>query len=214
MGYQGVIFDLDGVLCSTDRYHYEAWKEIADKLGIYFDEKINRRLRGVSRLESLEIILENYDGTLSDGEKYALMEEKNEAYRKLLGRMSPKDVSDEVRQTLKELRSEGILLAIGSSSKNTPYILQLTGLKDLFDAVADGNCITHSKPNPEVFLKAAKMLGLSPHECIVVEDSRSGIDAALRGGFAAAGIGDAAEYGKTEYILKKFGDILGIPREV
>lgn len=213
MGYQGVIFDLDGVLCSTDQYHYKAWKQIADKLGVYFDERINVRLRGVSRMESLEIILEKYDGILSDEEKYALAEEKNTEYRKLLDGLAPTDVSDEVRQTLTELSKAGILLAVGSSSKNTPYILKNTELEEMFDAVADGNCIERSKPDPEVFLKAAEMLGLPPQECIVVEDSRSGIDAALAGGFAAAGIGDAAGYEKTEYVLKRFRDILEIRKE-
>lgn len=209
MKYKGIIFDLDGVICSTDRYHYQAWKEMADKKNIYFDEKINNRLRGVSRMESLEIILEKYDGSLSDKEKAALAEEKNKIYVELLKEMSRKDLSKEVENTLKELRSKGYLLAIGSSSKNAKFILERLGLTGYFDTVSDGTNITKSKPDPEVFLKAAENLQLSPPECLVVEDADAGIDAAVNGGFNSAGIGEAANYEKTTYPLKSFGDLRG-----
>ena len=131
------IFDLDGVLVFTDKYHYAAWKEMADDLGVYFDEKINNRLRGVSRMESLEIILERYEGpALSKEEKEALAKKKNDIYRELLKKMSPKDVSEDVRYTLKELKKRGMHLAIGSSSKNAKLILDKVGLMDSFDAIS------------------------------------------------------------------------------
>lgn len=202
------IFDLDGVLCFTDKYHYKAWKTIADKLSLPFDEKVNDRLRGVSRMESLEIILSLGDKTYSEDEKAKFAEEKNEVYRKLLENMTPSDVADEVRKTLEELRGRGYKLAIGSSSKNTPLILDRCDLKKYFDAVSDGNNITRSKPDPEVFLKAAEFLGLNSEECYIVEDAEAGIDAGKTGGFITIGIGCAAGYGKTDIALKTFKDIL------
>ena len=206
---QGVIFDLDGVICFTDEYHYLAWKEMADGMGIYFDREINNRLRGVSRMESLEIILERYEGPeLTDTEKQALAERKNDLYRTLLGQMSPQDLSSEVKETLDALRKKGMKLAIGSSSKNAPFILERIGLSNYFDAVADGNCITRSKPAPEVFLKAAEFLGEKPEECYVVEDAYAGIDAAKSAGMQAVGIGDAAGYGATDKKIKSFGELL------
>ena len=151
------IFDLDGVIVFTDKFHYQAWKKMADEMGIYFDETINNRLRGVSRAESLEIILERYEGEPLSAEKKAeLMEQKNNTYRELLATMTPADVSDEVRETLKTLRERGCKLAIGSSSKNAKFILEKVELLNAFDAISDGNNITHSKPDPEVFLKAGE----------------------------------------------------------
>ena len=210
MRYKGIIFDLDGVICSTDEYHYLAWKALADRLGIPFDRERNNLLRGVSRMASLEIILEKSCTTYSDVEKAAFAEEKNATYRKLLGRMSPKDLSDDVQDTLKVLRASDIKLAIGSSSKNTPFILERIGLESFFDAVADGNCITHSKPYPEVFLKAAGMISLSPQECLVVEDAHAGVEAAIAGGFDCAAIGDARDDGRAKWHLEKFSDLLHI----
>lgn len=182
---KGFIFDLDGVLVFTDHFHYQAWKAIADKLAIPFDEQINNRLRGVSRMDSLEIILEKYDGVLSKEEKEVLAAEKNEIYKGLLKSMSRDDVSKEVRETITELRRKGYLIALGSSSKNARFILEKTELLSYFDAISDGNNITKSKPDPEVFLKAAQFLGLNPEQCVVVEDAYSGIDAAKAGGMKA-----------------------------
>lgn len=210
MKIKGIIFDLDGVLCFTDKYHYIAWKKLADRLGIYFDEKINNRLRGISRSESLNIILERSSKQYTPEEKIAFAEEKNQNYRKLIGKMAPADISDEVRNTLEKLRSRGIKLAVGSSSKNTPLILGKTGLADYFDAVSDGNNITHSKPDPEVFLKAAEMLGLPPRDCLVVEDAPSGIKAGIAGGFRTAAIGDAVRCNRADVNLKTFSVLLKI----
>ena len=208
MKYQGIIFDLDGVICSTDEYHYLAWKTLADRLGIPFDRERNNLLRGVSRMASLEIILEKAGRTYTEAEKAAFAEEKNAAYRQLLGRMSPADLSEDVRTTLEALRRAGLKLAIGSSSKNTPFILERIGLGDFFDAVADGNCITHSKPHPEVFLKAAEMIGLPPAACLVVEDAHAGVEAAVAGGFDCAAMGDAREDERARYHLAAFSDLM------
>ncbi len=204
------IFDLDGVIVYTDQFHYQAWKRMADRIGVYFDESINNRLRGVSRMESLNIILEQYDTDLTQKEKEDLAEEKNHIYRQLLGNMTPADVSDEVRDTLIELKRKGHKLAIGSSSKNARFILEKVALLDFFDAVSDGNNIKNSKPDPEVFIKAAKFLGERTDRCIVVEDAYAGIDAAKAGGMEAAAIGDAASYEKADYVLSSFKDLLKI----
>lgn len=204
--YKAIIFDLDGVICHTDQYHYLAWKALADRLDVYFDEKINNRLRGVSRMESLKIVLERCSGTLTNEEKQALAEEKNVLYRELLKKMSPADLSAEVKETLDALRAGGLMLAIGSSSKNTRFILQRIGLDDYFDAVSDGNNITNSKPDPEVFLKAAQMIGLPPKACLVVEDAKAGIEAALAGGFDSAALGDAVRCGLADHNLNAFAD--------
>ena len=203
------IFDLDGVIVFTDKFHYQAWKKIADEMGIYFDEEINNRLRGVSRMDSLEIILERYEGEpLSQKEKEDLAEKKNGFYRELLHTMTPEDVSSEVRSTLKELQNRGYLLAVGSSSKNAKFILAKVDLLHAFDAISDGTNITRSKPDPEVFLKAAEFLGEAPEECYVVEDAQAGIDAAKAGGMQAIGIGDAGQYEKTDHPISKFKDLL------
>lgn len=208
MNYQGIIFDLDGVICSTDEYHYLAWKALADRLGIPFDRERNNLLRGVSRMASLEIILERSEKTYSEAEKAVFAEEKNTLYRELLGRMSPADLSDDVKNTLTALRQTNLKLAIGSSSKNTPFILDRIGLGDFFDAVADGNCITHSKPNPEVFLKAADMIGLDPKDCLVVEDAHAGVEAAVAGGFDCAAMGDARDNARAKWHISHFSDLL------
>ena len=210
MRYKGIIFDLDGVICSTDEYHYLAWQALADRLGIPFDRERNHLLRGVSRMTSLEIILEKGNRTYSDSEKEAFAEEKNTTYRQLLARMSTADLSDDVKKTLDGLRAKGIILAIGSSSKNTPFILDRIGLAGFFDAVADGNCITRSKPDPEVFLKAAEMIGQDPADCLVVEDAHAGVEAAVAGGFDCAAIGDARDDERARWHLDKLSDLLGI----
>lgn len=210
MRFKGVIFDLDGVICFTDQYHYRAWKQMADGIGVYFDEEINNRLRGVSRMASLDIILERSAKQYSAAEKEALAERKNDIYRELLLQMSPKDLPVDVKNTLEELRNRGVRLAIGSSSKNTKTILKQIGLEDFFDAVSDGTNITHSKPHPEVFLKAADMLHLQPSECMVVEDALAGIDAAVAGGFGSAGIGEAATHAQVTFPIQKVSDILAI----
>ncbi|MGE4353323.1 MAG: beta-phosphoglucomutase [Oscillospiraceae bacterium] len=211
MRYKGIIFDLDGVITSSDRYHYLAWKKIADALGIAFDETVNNRLRGVSRMKSLDIILEAYPGTLTEREKQAYAEKKNTFYRELLREhMSEKDLSREVKDTIDAIREKGLRMAIGSSSKNAKLILSRLGLDDYFDAVSDGTNITHSKPDPEVFLKASAYLHLEPEVCLVVEDAEAGIRAAQAGHMDSAAIGDAVRYAIATYNLDTFSDLLKI----
>ncbi len=208
--YQAVIFDLDGVLCSTDKYHYQAWKQMADAIGVPFNSTVNERLKGVSRMESLDIILENCPSRFSTAEKQELAEQKNEIYKELLKKLTPADILPEVRSTLDILHSRELKLAIGSSSKNTPFILQQTGFNHAFDAVSDGNNITRSKPDPEIFLKAAQMLCLPPEVCLVVEDAVAGVQAAHAAGMKVACVGNAAECKAGDYNLTHFSDLLNI----
>lgn len=208
MRFEAVIFDLDGVICHTDKYHYEAWKQIADGLGVHFDELANNRLRGVGRMESLDIILEGYPAALSEEEKKELAEFKNARYVELLHQMTPGSVSADVRSTLRALKAKGLRLAIGSSSKNARLILEKTGLTNWFDAISDGNNITEPKPNPEVFLCAAQLVGAEPSACLVVEDAESGVAAARRAGMRCAAIGDAIKCGAADYNLTFFPELL------
>lgn len=185
---KAVIFDLDGVIVSTDDCHYEAWKKMADEEGIYFDKTINNRLRGVSRMESLEIVLERAIKEYSEEEKLQLAERKNGYYKEFITKLTPADILPGAMNTLDELRANGIKVAIGSSSKNTPVILKQIGLSDYFDAVSDGNNITNSKPDPEVFLKAADMLGIPYSECMIVEDADAGIEAGKSAGMKTVSV--------------------------
>ncbi|MBQ8190056.1 MAG: beta-phosphoglucomutase [Lachnospiraceae bacterium] len=210
MNYKGIIFDLDGVICYSDKFHYEAWKRIAEEEGICFDENVNARLRGVSRMESLDIILEKAKRTYSDVEKKELADKKNSYYVKLLENMSTEHMAFGVKETLESLKSAGIKTAIGSSSKNTRLIMDKLKLSSYFDAVSDGTMIRNSKPDPEVFLKAAELLQLSPSECLVVEDAVAGIEAAVRGGFAAAAIGDAWKHEEAAYKIQTLSELINI----
>ena len=214
MRFDAVIFDLDGVICFTDEYHYRAWKAMADEMGIPFDRTVNNRLRGVSRMASLEIILERYHGpALTQADKEQLAQKKNELYCESLREMSPADLSGEVRETLDGLRALGLKLAIGSSSRNTPFILGQIGLRDYFDAVSDGNNITRSKPDPEVFVKAADMLGIVPERCLVVEDAVSGAEAGHAGGMKVACLGDAALNRAGDWNMRSIRELLDIVKE-
>jgi beta-phosphoglucomutase len=190
---KGVIFDLDGVIVSTDELHYQGWKHMADSEGIYFDREINERLRGVSRMESLSIILEKANKPYSEEQKEAMATLKNDFYKGLLSTsLSAADILPGVNDVLAGLKAAGVKIAIGSSSKNTPTILKQIGLDKTFDAVSDGNNITNSKPDPEVFLIAAEWLGLQPADCLVVEDAEAGVTAALAGGMKVLAVGSAS----------------------
>ena len=210
MRFRAVIFDLDGVLCSTDEYHYRAWKSLADELGIPFDRRDNDALRGVSRMASLELILAKSSRSWSEAEKESLAARKNERYRALLAGMSPADLDPAVAEMLRTLRRAGLRLAVGSSSRNAPFILDRLGLGGFFDAVCDGSCITRAKPDPEVFLKAAEMLALPPVDCLVVEDAASGAAAARAGGFPLACVGDAAAKGLGDRNLSSAAELVGV----
>ena len=204
--YDAVIFDLDGVLVSTDECHYQAWKCLADRENIPFDRKVNERLRGVSRMESLEIILERAAKQYTPTEKVRMAEYKNQIYREKIEGLTPSDLLPGVALFLRYLREQGKRIAVGSSSKNTGRILEKIGLDKTFDAVADGNDITKSKPDPEVFLVAAKKLGLPSARCIVVEDAFSGIEAGKAAGMTTVGVGSAGQCPSADYRLIDLAD--------
>lgn len=185
---KGAIFDLDGVLVDTAVYHYAAWKELANKLGFEFTEADNERLKGVSRMKSLEILLSVGNITADDEQKEKWAREKNERYVKLLDNLSEESLLSGAKDYLTKLRKESILIALGSASKNAPLILKRTGIADMFDAVVDGNSVSKAKPDPEIFLKGAELLGLNPCDCTVFEDSQAGIEAARTGGFSVVAI--------------------------
>jgi beta-phosphoglucomutase len=188
---KGVIFDLDGVLVSTDEFHYQGWARLAADEGISFTREDNHRQRGVSRMESLEVLLENSDKVYTDEQKLEMATRKNGYYVEFLQDLTPADALPGAREILAALREAGVKLAVGSSSRNTPLIMEKVDICGFFDAVADGNDITRSKPDPEVFLLAAERLGLKPEECVVVEDAEAGVEAARRGGMRVVGVGPA-----------------------
>ncbi len=210
---KAIIFDLDGVICSTDEYHYRAWKTLADSLGLPFDREKNNRLRGVSRMASLDIVLEDSPLTYTQTQKAEMADRKNGLYRQLLAEMSQEAILPGVLDTLDALRAMGLKLAVGSSSKNTPFILDRIGLADVFQAISDGNNITRSKPDPEVFLKAAAFLGEKPEDCLVVEDAVPGAQAGHAGGFPVACVGDAAENRAGDYNLTAFPELISVVKE-
>lgn len=187
---KGVIFDLDGVLVDTAKYHYLAWKKLANKLGFDFSEKDNERLKGVSRMRSLEILLEIGGISTDENQKIKWAEEKNESYVEYLKELDKTALLEGASDYLSVLHNQGVKISLGSASKNAPLILNQTAIQHKFDAVVDGNCVSKAKPDPEVFLKAAKALNLSPSDCAVFEDSLAGIQAAKQGGMLAVGVGD------------------------
>lgn len=205
---KAVIFDLDGVLVTTDELHFNAWKALAEELGITgFTKADNARQRGVSRMASLEVVLEKTDKKFTDEEKTALAEKKNDMYVKSLATLSPSDALGGVNEFIEYLRSNGVKTAVGSASKNTPMILDKTNLADKFDAVSCGLDTTKSKPDPEVFLIAAQKLGIEPSECVVIEDSDAGIEAAKAGGMYAVAIGEAEHNLKADIAVATLNDL-------
>jgi len=210
MKYQAIIFDLDGVICHTDNYHYQAWKQIADELQIPFNRTINDRMRGIDRMASLNVLLEGSNRIFSDEQKEHYADKKNGIYRERLKNLSQDGLDSDVKETLDGVRAKGLKMAIGSSSKNTKLILSLLGLSTFFDAVSDGTNIIHSKPDPEIFLKAAALLSVQPNVCLVVEDAKSGLVAAKAAGMDSAGIGEAGTLGLANYTLGKLSDLLKI----
>jgi beta-phosphoglucomutase len=189
MWTRACIFDLDGVIVDTAKYHFLAWKRLADELGIKFTETDNERLKGVSRMASLEIILELGNKHLPIHEKEELASVKNKWYVEYISKMTPQEILPGALDFINELKKNKIKIALGSASKNTPLILERVRMKGLFEAVADGNVVHKAKPDPEVFLKAAEMIGIDPSECVVFEDAVAGVEAALRAGMICVGIG-------------------------
>jgi beta-phosphoglucomutase len=189
MRTKACIFDLDGVIVDTAKYHYLAWKKLAVMLNIQFSEEDNERLKGVSRMASLDIILEIGKITLNDRmkEEYAAL--KNKWYLDYISRMTPEEILPGSLEFISELKNAGIKTALGSASKNTPLILKQLGMESLFEAIADGNVVKNAKPDPEVFLTTAKMLGVQPENCVVFEDALAGVESALNAGMICIGIG-------------------------
>jgi beta-phosphoglucomutase len=188
---KAVLFDLDGVIVSTDEYHFQAWSQLAEAEGIPFEREDNERLRGVSRMESLDIILEKATRDYSDEEKEAMATRKNDIYGESLKQLSPSDILPGVMDVLTGLRERGVKMAIGSSSKNALPILPAIGLAAAFDAVVDGTHIQRSKPDPQVFSMAGEQVGVSPEQCLVVEDADAGVDAGLAAGMPVLAVGAA-----------------------
>jgi beta-phosphoglucomutase len=198
------IFDLDGVLVDTARFHFLAWKSLADRLGFKFSESDNERLKGVSRMASLDILLEIGKISASDPEKLKYAAEKNALYLGYIEKMKPEDILPGVREFLAELKKSGILIGLGSVSKNARAILTRTAITDYFDAIVDGNIITNAKPDPEVFLTGAKMLNTPPSNCVVFEDAVAGVEAAHRAGMKCVGVGEPDILGKADLVIPGF----------
>jgi beta-phosphoglucomutase len=201
MRIRACIFDLDGVIVDTAKYHFLAWKRLADQLGIPFTEKDNERLKGVSRMDSLDIILELGNRKPNEHQKYEYATLKNAWYVDYISKMTPEEILPGCVKFINELRDAGIRVAIGSASKNTPMILDRVGIKELFDAVADGNIVSKAKPDPEVFLKAADMIGIVPSECIVFEDAIAGVQAAINAGMICIGVGSPEILTKAHFVI-------------
>lgn len=198
----GLLFDLDGVLVDTAKYHYLAWKKLADQLEIPFDEKDNERLKGVSRIQSLNIILNLGKREMTEGEKEACCREKNKIYLSYINTITDDELLPGVKEFLIDAREKGHKIALGSASKNARLILERLDLVRFFDAIVDGNLVAKAKPDPEVFVMGAEMLGKKPAECIVFEDSNAGIEAAHAGNMKAVGMGTATYLAEADICLK------------
>ncbi len=195
------LFDLDGVIVDTAKYHFIAWRELANELGFEFTEEDNERLKGVSRMTSLNILLEIGGITLNNTEKQRLAEKKNEKYRTFILKMQPDEILPGAKEFLLELRDMNIKIALGSASKNAMTILERLELTNLFEAIIDGTKVTEAKPDPEVFLKGAEALGILPEECLVFEDAEAGVEAALAGNMKCVGIGSPQILSKANMVI-------------
>ena len=203
MKVKALLFDLDGVIVSTEKNHFEAWQQTANKLGISFTEHDNEALKGVNRVDSLRKILSLGDLAISEQEFEALLTYKNEVYLASISNLSTSDILPGVMDLLKSAKAKGIKIGLGSSSKNAPMILERLGIKSWFDVLIDGNGVKNPKPDPEVFLNGAKSLGLLPSECLVFEDALSGVKAAKDGGFIAIGVGNPMLKGIADVYLNE-----------
>jgi beta-phosphoglucomutase len=202
MWTKACIFDLDGVVVDTAKYHFLAWKRLTEDLGIPFTEEDNERLKGVSRMASLEIILGIGGKNFSPEEKENMAGLKNRWYIEYISKMTPGEVLPGTLKFIGELKRNKIKTALGSASRNTPMILDRVGINNLFDAVADGNSVSKAKPDPEVFLKAAEMLGVDPERCVVFEDASAGVEAALNAGMICIGIGERNILNDADLVVK------------
>lgn len=205
---KAVIFDLDGVIVSTDEYHFQSWAYMAKKENLRFNRKINNRLKGVSRIDSLNSLLDESKKNYTEEEKKALTNMKNEHYISLLSTLNESHVYPTVIETITKLKALGIKIAIGSSSKNAKFILKKIGLINVFDAIADGNDVKRSKPYPDIFNLAATKLGVNSKECFVIEDAEAGVRAAKQAGMLVLALGDAKNSSQADYRAKKVIEIL------
>jgi len=203
---RAVIFDLDGVIVDTAHYHYLAWKRLATELGIDLTLEHNELLKGVSRIRSLDIILELGGKTLPNEEKEKLATKKNGWFVEYVNQMKPNEIFPGVKEMLRSARTSGLKVALASSSKNAPTVLNLLNIKDEFDAIVDGTMIVHTKPDPEIFLLAASKLGVDPSQCVVFEDAEAGVEAALAAGMKCVGVGSPDQLGKADVLVKTTAD--------
>jgi len=204
---KALIFDLDGVIVDTAKYHYLAWKKLASELGFDFSEEQNELLKGISRVNSLEILLKIGNVQLSEERKTFLLKEKNKQYLKFIAKMGENEILPGIKDLLSHLNDKKIQFSLGSASKNARLILRILHLYDLFDTIVDGNDVSKAKPNPEVFLKAATRLNKSPQDCIVIEDAVAGIEAAYKANMVSIGIGDKKVLHKADYVLASTNEL-------
>ena len=200
------IFDLDGVIVDTAHYHFLAWRRLARELGYDLTPADNENLKGVSRMKSLEIVLQLGGVTATDHEKDLMANKKNAWFNDYVERMMPEEIFPGVKQLIRDLKKEGIKVGLASSSKNAKTVIQLLRIQNEFDAIVDGTMIVHSKPHPEIFLRAADKLGVDPEECLVFEDAEAGVEAALAAGMKCVGVGNARQLGKAHEIVAKTAD--------
>ncbi len=203
---KAAIFDLDGVIVDTARYHYLAWKRLAARLGFNLSEADNELLKGVSRIRSMEIVANLGGMSLSAGEMVSLANQKNEWFVEYISNMQPDEVFPGVVDLIAELRALGLRIGLASSSKNADMVLDILRIRDLFDVVIDGTMIIHSKPDPEIFLLAAERIGVAPENCLVFEDAEAGVEAALRAGMRCVGVGSEEQLGQADLIIPGTGD--------
>ncbi|MBO0453218.1 MULTISPECIES: beta-phosphoglucomutase [Enterococcus] len=205
--YHGAIFDLDGVLVDTARYHYLAWKQLAEQLTIPFSAEDNERLKGVSRVKSLDILLSLGNKHYTEKEREHFMEQKNKVYVHYIEQMDETEILPGVVELLKQLKHKNIKIALGSASKNSGIILKKTGLRHYFDAIVDGNDVSRAKPDPEVFLLGAKKLGIPAGQCMVFEDAKAGIAAAKHAGMLAIGVGTKSNLPNADRLVESLEEI-------
>jgi beta-phosphoglucomutase len=205
---EAALFDLDGVIVDTAKYHYRAWKRLAQELDVAFDERDNERLKGVGRMQCMDIILELGGLRMDETEKERQASRKNAWYVEYISSMGRDELLPGAEEYITRLRAAGVKVALGSASKNAPLILERLGIVGLFDAVIDGSKVTRSKPDPEVFLAGARALGVEPRHCAVFEDSAAGIEAAKRGGMYAVGIGTRAALPEADMVVAGLADLL------
>jgi beta-phosphoglucomutase len=208
MSYKACLFDLDGVLVDTAIYHFKAWKMLGENFNYQLTEEQNEQLKGVSRVESLNRILDWANFSATEAQKEVWLKEKNEKYLQLISNMNPSEILPGVVEFLGQIKAEGYKIALGSASKNAEIILEKTGLLPWFDLIIDGNKVSKSKPDPEVFIKGAEGLGLLPEECIVFEDAQAGVEAAINGGMKVIGIGEETVLSNANKVIPGFAGMI------